>query len=101
MDISTESLRTFIAVCECKSFSLASARVHKSQVAISTQVAKLEEQAGSKFIDRSRRQFRLTEEGEFFLNFAQEILTKTAAAQQSLQALHARLGDEVRIGTTR
>ena len=101
MDISTESLRTFIAVCECKSFSLASARVHKSQAAISTQVAKLEEQAGSKFIDRSRRQFRLTEEGEFFLNFAQEILTKTAAAQQSLQALHARLGDEVRIGTTR
>jgi len=101
MDVSTDFLRTFIAVCEFKSFSLATARVHKSQAAISTQIAKLEEQAGSKFIDRSHRQFRLTQEGELFLNFAREIVAKTYAAQQSIQALHERLTEEVRIGTTR
>jgi len=75
--------------------------VHKSQAAISTQIAKLEEQAGSKFIDRSQRQFRLTKEGEVFLWFAQEMVAKTDAAQQSLLALHNRLQDAVRIGTTR
>ena len=101
MDVSTDFLRTFIAVCEFKSFSLATARVHKSQAAISTQIAKLEEQAGSKFIDRSHRQFRLTQEGELFLNFAREIVARTNAAQQSIQALHERLTEEVRIGTTR
>jgi LysR family transcriptional regulator, transcriptional activator of the cysJI operon len=101
MDLSTDFLRTFIAVCECKSFSLATARVHKSQGAISAQIAKLEEQAGSKFIDRSQRQFRLTEEGELFLNFAQEMVAKTDATQQSLQALHNTVQQEVRIGTTR
>ena len=101
MDVSTDFLRTFIAVCEYKSFSLATARVHKSQAAISTQIARLEEQAGSKFIDRSQRQFRLTQEGELFLNFAREIVAKTNAAQQSIQALHNGLGEEVRIGTTR
>src|SRR5712692_9335956 len=102
MDVSTDFLRTFVAVCECKSFSLAAVRVHKSQGAISTQIAKLEEQAGSKFIDRSHRQFRLTKEGELFLNFAQEIVAKTDAAQQSLQALHHRVQqEEVLIGTTR
>lgn len=101
MDVSTDFLRTFIAVCECKGFSLATARVHRSQAAISTQIAKLEERAGSEFIDRSQRQFRLTKEGELFLNFAQEIVAKTDAAQQSLQALHNRLHEEVRIGTTR
>ncbi|HEX2929566.1 MAG TPA: LysR family transcriptional regulator [Candidatus Binatia bacterium] len=101
MDVSTESLRTFIAVCDCKSFSLATVKVHKSQAAISTQIAKLEEQAGSKFIDRSQRQFRLTKEGELFLNFAHEIISKTDAAQQSLEALHHRVEEEVRIGTTR
>lgn len=101
MDVSTDFLRTFIAVCEFKSFSLATARVHKSQAAISTQIAKLEEQAGSKFIDRSQRQFRLTQEGELFLNFAREIVAKTNAAQQSIQALHNGLTEEVRIGTTR
>jgi len=101
MDVSTDFLRTFIAVCEYKSFSLATARVHKSQAAISTQIARLEEQAGSKFIDRSQRQFRLTQEGELFLNFAREIVAKTNAAQQSIQALHNGLSQEVRIGTTR
>jgi len=101
MDVSTDFLRTFIAVCECKSFSLATARVHKSQAAISTQIAKLEEHAGSKFIDRSHRQFRLTKEGELFLNFAHEMVAKTDAAQQSLQTLHNGLREEVRIGTTR
>jgi LysR family transcriptional regulator, transcriptional activator of the cysJI operon len=101
MDISTDFLRTFIAVCECKSFSLASVRVHKSQGAISAQIARLEEQAGSLFIDRSQRQFRLTKEGELFLDFAQEIVAKTDATEQSLQALHHDVRQEVRIGTTR
>jgi len=101
MDVSTDFLRTFLAVCECKSFTRATARVHKSQAAISTQIAKLEEQAGSKFIDRSQRQFRLTQEGELFLNFAREIVAKTNAAQQSIQTLHNGLREEVRIGTTR
>ena len=101
MDISTDFLRTLIAVCECKSFSLASVRVHKSQGAISAQIAKLEEQAGSQFIDRSQRQFRLTKEGELFLNFAQEMVAKTDATQQSLQALQNNVHQEVRIGTTR
>src|ERR1043166_3272675 len=101
MDLSTDFLRTFIAVCECRSFSLATVKVHRSQAAISTQVAKLEEQAGSKFIDRSQRHFSLTKEGELFLTFAQEIVAKTDAAQQSLQTLHTIVQAEVRIGATR
>jgi DNA-binding transcriptional LysR family regulator len=101
MDVSTDVLRTFLAVCECKGFSRATARVHRSQAAISTRIAKLEQEAGSKFIDRSQRQFRLTKEGELFLNFAQEIVAKIDAAQQSLQVLHSSVREEVRIGATR
>ena len=73
MDYSTDSLRTFVAVCEFKSFSLATSRVHKSQGAISAQVAKLEQQAGLKLIDRSQRPFRLTDGGELLLKFAKDI----------------------------
>lgn len=101
MDVSTDFLRTFIAVCDCKSFTLATARVHKSQAAISAQIAKLENETGSKFIDRSQRQFRLTKEGELFLSFAQEMVAKTDAAQQTLQALHSSVQEEVRVGATR
>src|SRR4030095_13785600 len=68
--------KTFVAVSECNSFSLAVSRVHKSQDAISSQIAKLEEQAGIKLIDRSQRHFRLTEAGEIFLTFAKETLAK-------------------------
>jgi DNA-binding transcriptional LysR family regulator len=101
MDLTTDYLRTLIAVCECKSFSRATARVHKSQAAISTQIARLEEQAGSKFIDRSQRQFRLTKEGELFLNFARDVVAKTDATQRSLAALKNGKLEEVRIGATR
>ena len=55
--MSTDYLKTFVAVSECN--SLAVSRVHKSQGAISTRIAKLEEQAGIKLIDRSQRHFRL------------------------------------------
>jgi hypothetical protein len=34
MDVSTDYLKTFVAVSECNSFSLAVSRVHKSQGAI-------------------------------------------------------------------
>lgn len=101
MDVTTDFLRTLIAVCDCKSFSLATTRVHKSQAAISTQIAKLEEHAGSKFIDRSQRQFKLTKEGELFLNFAHEVVAKTDATQRSLAALQNDDLEEVRIGATR
>ncbi len=101
MDVSTDYLKTFIAVCECRSFTFATAKVHKSQAAISVQIAKLEEQAGSRLIDRSNHQFKLTKEGEFFLDFARAIVDRTNAAAQALEALHYQLASEVRIGTTR
>ena len=101
MDLSTDYLKTFVAVSECRSFSLAASRVHKSQGAISTQIAKLEEQARIRLIDRSRRQFRLTEAGELFLVFACETLAKTGEIKRIFEELNSGIKGEVRIGATR
>ncbi len=101
MDYSTDSLRTFVAVCEFKSFSLATSRVHKSQGAISAQVAKLEQQAGLKLIDRSQRQFRLTAGGELLLKFAKDILTRTDEIRKSFEEVREGVRGEVKIGATR
>lgn len=101
MDVSTDYLKTFVAVSDCKSFSLAVSRVHKSQGAISTQIAKLEEQAGLQLIDRSQRHFRLTEAGEIFLVFAREILAKADEVKRLFAELNAGLKGEVKIGATR
>jgi len=77
MNISTDYLKTFVALCESKSFSETSAIVHKSQSAVSAQIAKLEQEIGVKLIHGMSREFRLTEGGEVFLTYAKEILGKT------------------------
>src|SRR4030095_12120876 len=100
MDVSTDYLKPFVAVSEC-SYSLAVSRVHKSQGAISTQIAKLEEQAGIKLIDRSQRHFRLTEAGEIFLTFAKETLAKAQQVKRLFEELNAGIKGEIRIGATR
>lgn len=101
MDVSTDYLKTFVAVSECNSFSLAVSRVHKSQGAISTQIAKLEEQAGIQLIDRAQRHFRLTEAGELFLVFAKETLARTDEIKRLFDEFSAGKKGEVRIGATR
>ena len=101
MDVSTDYLRTFVAVSECKSFSLAASRVHKSQGAISTQIAKLEEQARVQLIDRSQRNFKLTEAGEMFLVFARETLARADQIGKLFRELNSGIKGEVRIGATR
>ena len=101
MDVSTDHLKTFVAVSECKSFSHAASRVHKSQGAISTQIAKLEEQARIQLIDRSQRNFKLTEAGEMFLVFARETLARADELGNLFENLNAGVEGEVRIGATR
>jgi len=101
MELSTDFLRTFITLATCKSFSITSGKLHKSQSATSTQVAKLEEQAGLKLIDRSQRPLRLTEAGEIFLSYAKEIVTKVDEMSDSLRRLSTGNLGEVKIGATR
>ncbi len=101
MDVSTDYLKTFVAVSECKSFSLAASRVHKSQGAISTQIAKLEEQARIQLIDRSQRNFKLTEAGEVFLVFARETLARADEIGKLFDELNSGIKGEVKIGATR
>ena len=101
MDVSTDYLKTFVAVSECQSFSLAASRVHKSQGAISTQIAKLEEQARIQLIDRSQRSFKLTEAGEMFLVFARETLARANELGKLFEELHSGIKGEVKIGATR
>ena len=101
MDLSTDSLRTFATLATCKSFSIASGKLHKSQSATSSQIAKLEEQAGLKLIDRSQRPLRLTEAGELFLGYAREIITRVEELSHSLRSLSTGSLGAVRIGATR
>lgn len=67
-------LRTFVAICETKSFQDAASRIHRSPSAVSLQVAKLEEQLNTKLFVRSARRLELTQSGDILLGRARNLL---------------------------
>ena len=72
--IDLEIARTFVAVCEEKSFRKAADRVNRSPSAVSLQIGKLEELLGCTLFDRNARRVILTEQGEVMLTYARRLL---------------------------
>ena len=100
MDLFTAHLRTFLKVCELKSFTKAAQTLGKTQSTISTQVAVLEQEAGLKLLDRSQRPLQLTEAGEIFSSFASQLVNSADQLNSSIRELAEGVTGEVRIGTT-
>jgi len=82
-----QSLKAFVTVAECASFSVAAERLHLTQSAVSKRIANLEHQAGIKLFDRIARQVTLTEAGNALLPRAQHILQEYASAIQAINDL--------------
>jgi DNA-binding transcriptional LysR family regulator len=100
MQFSTDLLKTFIAVCEQRSFTLAAERLHRSQPSVSTHIALLENQSGLKFFDRSERPLKLTEAGGILLQLAREVVNKAVEVDRSLAELASGIAGQVRIGAS-
>lgn len=88
-------LRTFVAVCDCGSFTKAANQVHLTQSAVSLHIKRLEDQLGTRLIVRQTRGLRLTEQGEVLLSYARRILELYAEADT---VLRGNPGATVRIG---
>jgi DNA-binding transcriptional LysR family regulator len=80
----TVLLRTFVAVCDCGSFTGAAREVNLTQSAVSLHVKRLEEQVAARLIVRQTRGLRLTEQGEVLLSYARRILALYREAEQRL-----------------
>ena len=74
LDADLLRLRALIAVVEEGGFSAAAKRVHRTQSAISLQVAKLEDRLNSKLLERTSRSVSLTPAGETFVSYARRIV---------------------------
>ena len=74
LETDLNTLRAFIAVVEEGGFSAASKRIHRTQSAISVQIAKLEDQLGVKLLERTSRSVQMTKAGETFMSYASRIL---------------------------
>lgn len=69
-----DTLRHFIVLAQCESFSKASERLYLSQQGLSKSVTSLEHETGFKLLDRDYRGIRLTENGRIFLEHATSIV---------------------------
>lgn len=98
MDI--PSLKAFVAVAECRSFSLAAERLFLTQPAISKRVASLEENVGIALFDRLGRNIQLTEAGEKFLISARRILDDISMSRDELHSLSATISGRLRLATS-
>jgi DNA-binding transcriptional LysR family regulator len=89
-------LRTFVAGVELGSFARAADRLGRSTSAVSAQLKKLEEQAGTPVLRKSGRGMALTEAGETMLAYARRLLELNDEAAAALHG--AELEGAVRLG---
>ncbi len=67
-------LRTFVAIAETGSFTLAATAVFRTPSAVSMQIKKLEEMLGRVVFTRDARSVKLTNDGELLLGYARRLL---------------------------
>lgn len=98
MDFPT--LKAFIAVAECRSFSLAAERLFLTQPAVSKRIAALEEDLGVALFDRLGRSIQLTEAGDKFLISARRILDDMMISREELHSLSVAVSGRLRLATS-
>lgn len=90
-------LRSFVAIADHESFALAAEQVHRTQSAVTQQMARLEEQLGVTLFRKVGRSKRLTEHGVRLLDYARRLLALHDEALASVGAPDLR--GPLRIGS--
>jgi DNA-binding transcriptional LysR family regulator len=80
-------LKTFVAVCDTRSFTKAASTVNLTQPAISLDIKQLEAQAGTRLIDRAGHRLVLTTHSEILLSYARRILALHEEAKNEFSRL--------------
>jgi DNA-binding transcriptional LysR family regulator len=83
MDI--ELYRTFLAICDSKSFTLAAQQVNRTQSAVSQQVKRLEEMLGHPLFERSASHVDVTQFGKALISHARTIVATQADVVQTFR----------------
>jgi DNA-binding transcriptional LysR family regulator len=78
------ALQTFLRVAETGSFSAVAAERGVTQPAISRQITSLEQQLGSRLVERSTHAVTLTEEGRELMPAAQQLVDSAEALRNSV-----------------
>jgi DNA-binding transcriptional LysR family regulator len=94
-----ESLKVFCDLAETESFTKAAQINSVTQSAVSQQISSLERQFKSLLIERSKKKFRLTREGQVLYDFSKQIIQTYDALHSRLQEIKDIISGTIRVAT--
>ncbi|MEP6662161.1 MAG: LysR family transcriptional regulator [Verrucomicrobiota bacterium] len=94
-----ESLKVFCDLAETESFTKASQINGITQSAVSQQISSLERQFKSLLIERSKKKFRLTREGEILYEYSKQIIDLYDSLHCRLQEVKDIISGTIRVAT--
>ena len=94
-----ESLKVFCDLAETESFTQAARINGVSQSAVSQAISALENHFNARLIERSKKNFRLTTEGELVYSHSKEILQRYDAIHNRMQEIRHIISGEIRVAT--
>src|SRR5580698_9263187 len=94
-----ESLKVFCDLAETESFTKAAQINNVTQSAVSQQISSLERQFKSLLIERSKKKFRLTREGQVLYEFSKQIIQTYDSLQSRLQEIKDIISGTIRVAT--
>jgi DNA-binding transcriptional LysR family regulator len=94
-----ESLKVFCDLSETESFTKAAQINHVTQSAVSQQISSLERQFKSLLIERSKKKFRLTREGQVLYEYSKQIIQTYDALFSRLQEIKDIVSGTIRVAT--
>jgi DNA-binding transcriptional LysR family regulator len=94
-----ESLKVFCDLAETESFTKAAQINDVTQSAVSQQISSLERQFKSLLIERSKKKFRLTREGQVLYDYSKQIIQTYDALFSRLQEIKDIISGTIRVAT--
>ncbi|MDB6024628.1 MAG: transcriptional regulator, LysR family [Verrucomicrobiales bacterium] len=94
-----ESLKVFCDLAETESFTKAAQINSITQSAVSQQISSLERQFKSLLIERSKKKFRLTREGQVLYEYSKQIIQTYDSLHSKLQEIKDIISGTIRVAT--
>lgn len=94
-----ESLKVFCDLAESESFTKAAQINNVTQSAVSQQISSLERVFKSLLIERSKKRFRLTREGQVLYDYSKQIIATYEALGSKLQEIKDIISGTIRVAT--
>jgi DNA-binding transcriptional LysR family regulator len=94
-----DQLKLFVDLVREQSFTKVAERHFITQPAVSLSIQKLEEELGTKLLERTTRRVLVTEEGTILYDYARQILDKAQEAKFVLQERQNKMVGSVRVAT--